>query len=128
MPRFIPGGRRSANQKGKKRHKVHVRRGDQVKVIRGNYAGLEGTVLRVLPNENRVVVEGINMRKHHTRPTEANPEGGIIEHEEPIHASNVMLIDPNTGEPTRYRTRVEEDGTKERISVKSENPIPKTQD
>ncbi|NIW37226.1 MAG: 50S ribosomal protein L24 [Gemmatimonadetes bacterium] len=107
---------------------MHVRRGDRVKVIRGNYAGLEGTVLRVLPKKNRVVVEGVNMRKHHTRPTEANPEGGIMEYEEPIHASNVMLIDPGTGEPTRYRTRVEEDGTKERISVKSGNPIPKPQD
>ncbi len=68
------------------------------------------------------------MRKHHTRPTEANPEGGIMEYEEPIHASNVMLIDPGTGEPTRYRTRIEDDGTKERISVKSGNPIPKSQD
>ena len=128
MARFIPGGRRSANQKDERRHKLHVRRGDQVKVIRGNYAGLEGTVLRVLPKENRVVVEGINMRKHHTRPSEANPEGGIIEHEEPIHASNVMLIDPTTGEPSRYRTQVEEDGTKERISVRGGNPIPKSEE
>ena len=129
MARFIPGGRKRADAGGKKsRSKVHVRRGDRVKVIRGNFAGVEGTVLRVLPTENRVVVEGVNMRKHHTRPTEANPEGGIIEHEEPIHASNVMLIDPNSGEPTRYRSRTESDGTKERISVKSGNPIPKPQD
>lgn len=96
-----------------------------MKVIRGNYAGAEGTILRVLPKENRVVVEGVNMRKHHTRPSESNPEGGIMEHEEPIHASNVMLVDPQSGEATRYRNRVEEDGTKERISVKSGNPIPK---
>jgi large subunit ribosomal protein L24 len=104
--------------------KLHVK-GDRVRVIRGNFAGMEGTVLRVLPKENRVVVEGVNMRKRHTRPSQANPEGGIISFEAPIHASNVMLIDPTTGEPTRIRKRVEEDGTKERISVKSGNPIPR---
>lgn len=125
MPSYVPGARKTATGGKKKRHKLHVRQGDRVKVIRGNYAGAEGTILRVLPKENRVVVEGVNMRKHHTRPTEANPEGGIMEYEEPIHASNVMLIDPQSGEATRYRNRVEEDGTKERISVKSGNPIPK---
>ena len=129
MPRFQPGARGASNRKKKPAHaRMHVRRGDQVKVIRGNYAGLEGTILRVLPKENRVVVEGINKRKHHARPTEANPEGGIMEYEEPIHASNVMLIDPSSGEATRARNQVEADGTKERISVKSGNPIPKSQD
>jgi large subunit ribosomal protein L24 len=128
MARYVPGARNAPTGKRKSRQKMHVRRGDRVQVIRGNYAGLEGTVLRVLPKENRVVVEGVNMRKHHTRPSQANEEGGIIEYEEPIHASNVMLIDPSTGEPTRYRTRIEEDGTKERISVKGENPIPKAED
>ncbi len=128
MARYVPGARNVPTEKRKTRHPMHVRRGDRVKVIRGNYAGLEGTILRVLPKENRVVVEGINMRKHHTRPSEANPEGGIMEYEEPIHASNVMLIDPSTGEPSRYRTRIESDGTKERISVKGGNPIPKAQD
>ena len=128
MARFIPGGRKAAKTSKKSRSKVHVRRGDRVKVVRGNFAGIEGTVLRVLPKEQRVVVEGVNMRKHHTRPSEANPEGGIMEHEEPIHASNVMLIDPSTGEPTRVRNRIEDDGTKERISAKSGNPIPKQQD
>ena len=128
MARFVPGGRQAADKSRKSRSKVHVRRGDRVKVVRGNFAGVEGTVLRVLPKEQRVVVEGVNMRKHHTRPSEANPEGGIMEYEEPIHASNVMLIDPNTGEPTRVRQRIEDDGTKERISAKSGNPIPKSQD
>jgi large subunit ribosomal protein L24 len=128
MAQFRPGARSASKGKQKRRTKMHVRRGDRVRVIRGNHAGLEGTILRVLAGENRVVVEGVNMRKHHTRPSEANPEGGIMEYEEPIHASNVMLIDPNTDEPTRYRTRVEEDGTKERISTKSGNPIPKSQD
>ena len=108
------------------RQKLHVRRGDRVKVIRGNYAGSEGTVLRVLTKENRVVVEGVNLRKRHTRPTQTNTEGGIISFEAPIHASNVMLIDPGTDEPTRTRVRIDEDGTKERVGVKSGNAIPKT--
>lgn len=107
------------------RMKVHVRRGDRVKVIRGNYKGMEGTVLRVIPEENRVVVQGVNLRKRHMRPTPQNPEGGIVTFEAPISASNVMLIDPTTGEPTRVRKRIGPDGTKERISVKSGNPIPK---
>ncbi|MFS8637575.1 MAG: 50S ribosomal protein L24 [Gemmatimonadota bacterium] len=106
---------------------MHVRRGDLVKVIRGNFAGTEGTVLRVLPKENRVVVKGVNLRKRHLRPSPQNPDGGIITFEAPISASNVMLIDPTTGEPTRVRIRVAADGTKERISVKTGNPIPKPQ-
>ena len=128
MARFVPGAHSAQGGRKKGRSRVHVRRGDRVKVIRGNFAGAEGTVLRVLPEKNRLVVEGVNMRKHHTRPTEANPEGGIMEFEEPIHASNVMLIDPSTGEPTRVRQRIEDDGTKERISAKSGNPIPRPQD
>jgi large subunit ribosomal protein L24 len=104
---------------------MHIRRGDRVKVIRGNYAGTEGTVLRVIPSENKVVVEGVNQRKRHMRPTQENPEGGIVSFEAPIHASNVMLVDPTSGEPTRVKTRIDEDGTRERISSKSGNPVPK---
>ena len=107
------------------RQKMHVRRGDRVKVIRGNHAGVEGTVLRVLTKENRVVVEGVNLRKRHQRPSQANPEGGIVTFEAPIHASNVMLIDPSSGEPTRVRSQRDADGTKERISAKSGNAIPR---
>jgi large subunit ribosomal protein L24 len=126
MPRgIVGGGRRGPKKVRTGKPKMHVRRGDRVRVIRGNYAGQEGTILRVLPAENRVVVEGVNQRKRHTRPTQENPEGGIITFEAPIHASNVMLIDPSTGEPSRYRTQIEEDGTKERIAVRSGNPIPK---
>ena len=109
------------------RRKHHVMKGDRVRVIRGNFKDLEGTVLRVLPADDRVVVEGVNMRKRHQRPSMANPEGGIVTFEAPIHVSNVMLVDPTTGEPSRVRLRVEEDGTKERIAVKSGNPIPKPQ-
>jgi large subunit ribosomal protein L24 len=121
MARPIMGGRRG---KPAERQKMHVRSGDRVRVIRGNFAGSEGTVLRVLTKENRVVVEGVNMRKRHMRPTQANPEGGIVTFEAPIHASNVMLLDTN-GEPTRVRQRIDADGTKERIAVRSGNPVPR---
>ena len=107
------------------RNKLHVRRGDQVQVIAGNYKGARGQVLRAIPSKNQVVVEGVNMRKRHQGPTQANPEGGIITFEAPIHVSNVMLIDPSNDEPTRYRNRIDADGTKERISTKSGNPIPR---
>jgi large subunit ribosomal protein L24 len=125
MARMAMGGGRRRHQPV--RQKMHVRRGDRVRIIRGNFAGQEGTVLRVLPKENRVVVEGVNMRKKHMRPTQANQEGGIISFEAPIHASNVMLIDPVTGAPTRVRQRLDADGTKERLSVTG-NPIPRTGD
>ena len=107
------------------RNKLHVRRGDQVQVIAGNYKGARGQVLRAIPAKEQVVVEGVNMRKRHQGPTQANPEGGIITFEAPIHVSNVMLIDPSNDEPTRYRNRIDADGTKERISTKTGNPIPR---
>lgn len=100
-------------------------KGDRVRVIRGNHRDAEGTVLRVLRGTRQVVVQGINMRKRHTRPSQQNPEGGIITFEGPIHISNVMLIEPATGEASRIRMRVEPDGLKERIAVKSGNPVPK---
>jgi large subunit ribosomal protein L24 len=117
------GGRRRA---APVRQKLHVRRGDRVRVIRGNFAGQEGTVLRVLTKENRVVVEGVNMRKRHTRPSGANQEGGIITFEAPLHASNVMLLDPKSGDPTRVRQHIDADGTKERVSARSGDPIPRS--
>jgi large subunit ribosomal protein L24 len=105
--------------------KHKIMKGDRVKVIRGNYRDLEGSVLEVIPGKDRVRVEGVNMRKRHTRPSQDNPDGGIITFEAPIHVSNVMLIDPASNEASRIRMQVEEDGTKERISVKSGNPVPK---
>ncbi len=109
------------------RPKFKIMKGDRVRVIRGNDRGLEGTVLEVLPKEQRVRVEGVNMRKRHTRPTEANPDGGIITFEAPIHISNVMLVDPATETASRVRMRVGADGTKERIAVKTGNPVPRPQ-
>ena len=105
------------------KHKIG--KGDRVRVIRGNHRDMEGTVLRVLKDKDRVVVEGVNMRKRHSRPSQANPDGGILTFEAPIHISNVMLVDPTSGEASRVRARIDEDGTKERIAVKSGNPIPR---
>ncbi len=104
---------------------TRIVRGDRVRVIRGNHRDAEGAVLRILLGSGRVVVQGVNMRKRHVRPTQANPEGGIITSEAPVHLSNVMLIDPAGGEASRVRMRVEPDGFKERIAVKSGNPVPK---
>ncbi|MBI4539264.1 MAG: 50S ribosomal protein L24 [Gemmatimonadetes bacterium] len=118
-------GRAPRQAKPRSHAKYQIVKGDRVRVIRGNYRDLEGTVLRVMVATGRVVVEGVNQRKRHQRPTPSNPEGGIITFEAPIHISNVMLIDPSTGKPSRVRSRAEPDGTKERIAVKSGNPIPK---
>ena len=122
MARIGIGGKR--RKRDLSTHKLTIRRGDRVKVMRGNYAGTEGTVLRVLPQENKVVVEGVNQRKRHMRPTQDNPEGGIVTFEAPIHASNVMLVDPKSGEARRVSRRRNNDGTVERMS-KSGNVIPK---
>lgn len=106
---------------------MHVRSGDQVAVIAGNYRGSRGRVLRVIPSKNRVVVEGINMRTRHQRPSQANPEGGIVTFEAPIHASNIMLVCPNCDEPARARKRHDPDGTVERLCTRCETPIPEAE-
>ena len=107
------------------RAKRRIMKGDRVKVIRGNFRDMEGSVLEVLQDENRVRVEGVNTRKRHTRPSQADPDGGIVSMIAPIHISNVMLIDASGEKASRVRTRVEDDGTKERVAVKTGNPIPK---
>jgi len=100
---------------------MHIRKGDQVLVIAGNDKGKSGKVLKVYPEKNRVIVEGINFMKRHTRPTQTNPQGGIVEREAPIHASNVMVIDPATGEATRTRSMEVKgsDGQTRRVRVSS---------
>ena len=98
-------------RKSNKQKKLHVKNGDEVRVIAGNDKGREGRILAVFPEKERVLVEGINMRVHHDQPTQENPQGGRIEREVSIHVSNVMLLDPSTGEPTRIgRKRIEEEG------------------
>jgi large subunit ribosomal protein L24 len=96
-----------------------LKKGDRVKVMRGNERDKEGTILRVDREKNRVVVEGLNLRKRHMKPSQQNPEGGIVSFEAPIAASNVMLIDPSTGKPSRTRIQRNADGSKDRVAVKS---------
>ena len=107
------------------RYKLHVAKGDTVRVIRGEHKGKEGKILRVYPKQYRVVVEGVNIVKKHKRATTPQGESGIIEFPAPIAASNVMLLDPKSGEPTRVRRRRDQDGTIERIAVKSGQSIPR---
>jgi large subunit ribosomal protein L24 len=104
---------------------LHVRRGDVVRVIRGDDRGKEGKILHVHPKTFRVTVEGVNIVKKHKRATTAQGESGIIEFPAPIAASNVMLLDPKSGAPTRVRRRKDADGTVERIAVKSGQAIPR---
>jgi large subunit ribosomal protein L24 len=107
------------------RVRLHVTKGDTVRVVRGDDKGKEGKVIRVSPKTGRIVVEGINIVKKHRRARNAEEQSGIIEMPAPIHASNVMLLDPKSGTPTRTRKRIDTDGTKERLSVKSGDAIPR---
>jgi len=106
------------------RPKMQITKGDRVRVVRGEDAGTEGTVMRVLPKASRVVIEGVNMVTKHKRGT-GTDEGGIIHFPAPIHVSNVMLLDPKSGEPTRVKRQKDKDGTVERLSRKSGQPIPR---
>jgi large subunit ribosomal protein L24 len=98
--------------------------GDTVVVISGKDKRKKGKVLRVFHEENRVLVEGVNRVKRHTRPTPRDPSGGIVEREQPLHASMVMLVDPTTGKRTRVRFKILENGNKVRVTVKSGEEIP----
>lgn len=102
---------------------MRIKTGDEVIVIAGNDKGEKGTVQRVIPRENRVVVSGINVVKKHQKPRptggRTQAQGGIIEFEAPIHVSNVMLVDPQTGEPTRVGIRRDEEGNRVRYAKKS---------
>jgi len=102
---------------------VRIKKGDRVVVIAGKDKGAKGRVLRVLREVDRVIVEGVNRVKRHTKPSQKNPTGGIIEKEAPIHISNVMLLDPKLDQPTRVRFATDKDGKKIRIAVKSGTPI-----
>ncbi len=103
---------------------MHVKKGDKVKVISGKDRDKQGTILEAYPKKERVLVEGINMIKKHAKPSQDNPQGGILNQEAPIHVSNVMPLDPKSGEPTRvgYEDR---DGNKVRIAKKSGEALDK---
>jgi large subunit ribosomal protein L24 len=107
------------------RVRLSITKGDTVRVMRGEDKGKEGVVLRVLPKLGKVVIEGIRVVKRHKKATQSGEEGGIIQFAAPIHASNVMLIDPKSGEATRVRRKRNEDGSVERLSAKSGKPIPR---
>ena len=100
-----------------------VVRGDQVQVVRGDDKGKRGEVIRVYRKKNRVVVKGVNIVKKHRRARRPEEQSGIIEMPAPVNASNVMLLDAKTGAPTRTRARIDADGTKERVGVKTGEPI-----
>ena len=121
-----------ARNKGQKRHaqnservKLQISTGDTVKIVRGDDKGYVGKVIRVYRKTGRVVVEGANFVKRHRKARTAEEQGGIVDFPAPIHASNVMLLDPKTDAPTRTRRRIDADGTKERLSVKSGEAIPR---
>ncbi len=98
--------------------KFHIKKGDTVKVITGVSKGEEGKVLEVIPSKNRALVEGVNMAKRHTKPNATHPNGGIVEQEASIQLSNLMLVDPKTGETTRTGRKLV-DGKLVRYSKKS---------
>lgn len=101
---------------------MHVKTGDKVKVLAGKDKGKEGVITKAFPKKDRVIVEGVNVVKKHTKPSNTNPSGGIVEKEAPIHVSNVMLIDPSTNQPTRVGYKVV-DGKKVRVSKKTGETI-----
>ena len=98
--------------------KLKIKKGDNVVVTTGRDKGKSGTVLRVLPKESRVLVQGVNVVKRHTRPS-AGQQGGIVEKESSIHLSNVALVDPKTSKPTRVGFKVVEGGRKVRVARRS---------
>ena len=104
--------------------KLHIKKGDTVIVISGNYRGQKGRVLEIVRKTDKAIVEGVNMIKKHSRPTTDYPQGGIIEKEASIHISNLMLLDPKTGERTRVGRKLDESkGKLIRYSKKSGEEI-----
>ena len=109
-----------------RRPKLHITKGDTVVVLSGDDKGKRGKVLRAHPKKGTVVVEGVRVVKRHRKARQQGEESQIVEFPAPIPASKVMLIDPKADRPTRIRRRVDEDGTVERIAVRSGEPIPRT--
>ena len=99
--------------------KRKIRKDDEVVVLAGRDKGKRGAVLRIITKTERVLVEGVNVTKRHVKPTQAEPQGGIVEREAPVHISNVALIDPDSNRPTRVRYKNLEDGRKVRVAARS---------
>ena len=100
-----------------------LQKGDTVVIISGKDKGKTGKVMRLFKEDDKVVVEGVNLMKRHMRPTPKNPQGGILEKEAPLHVSNVMLVDPDTGKGTRVKFKTDDKGNKIRVA-KSGAEIP----
>ncbi len=106
------------SRKFNKQNKLHIKRGDVVKVISGADKGSTGRVLMVFPAKERVLVEGVNVRTKHQKPSQEYPQGGRLDREMPIHVSNVLPIDPTNNEATRVgRTKIEENGKSRWVRV-----------
>jgi large subunit ribosomal protein L24 len=126
--------KKTAKRKNQVRHernverlKMRITKGDTVRVMRGDDRGKEGKVLEVFRKTGRVKIDGVNIVKRHRKARGPDDQGGIMEMPAPVHVSNVMLLDPDSGTATRIAMRIDEDGTKERLSVKGGGAIPRAQ-
>ena len=103
--------------------KLHIKKGDMVQVIAGDNKGKQGKVLKVEVAKQRAIVEGVNLVKKATKPNAQNPQGGIVEKEAPIHISNMLVLDPKSGKPTKVGRRLGEKGKLVRYAKKSGEEI-----
>jgi len=103
--------------------KLHIKKGDTVFVNTGEYKGKTGRVLEVKPKKQRAIVEGINLVSKHTKPSAKHPQGGIIKKEAPVHISNLQVVDPSKGRPTRIGRRLNDKGKLVRYAKKSGEEI-----
>jgi large subunit ribosomal protein L24 len=110
-------------KQAKVKKKFHIRKGDKVEVIAGNHKGKSGVVLEMLTQHDRAIVEGVNLVTKHVKPNAQNPEGGVVRTEAGIHVSNLMLIDPKSGEKTRTGRRLNSNGKLQRYSKKTDQFI-----
>jgi len=99
--------------------KLHIKKGDTVVVIAGNDKGKKAKVLEVLPSKSRAIVEGVNIRTKHKKPSAENPNSGVDKSEAPVHISNLMLVDPSSGEPTKVGRKPDDNNKLQRYSKKS---------
>lgn len=106
-------------RKRNQQQKLHIRKGDTVKVLAGDDKGKTGKVLQMFPKEMRALVEGVNLVTKHEKPSAGKPEGGIRKMEAPVHISNLMLIDPASGKPTRVGRKLNDKGKLQRYSKKT---------
>lgn len=106
-------------RKKNKQPKLHVKKGDTVKIIAGDAKGKTGKILTVLTQKNRAIVEGINLVSRHTKPTAAKPNGGIDKKEAPVHISNLMVVNPSSGEASRIGRKADAEGRLQRYSKKT---------